>query len=143
MTQIVQPDSLLTLHYRISLENGQPLISTFAAIDATADGFGARAKTLVRKRLPCGEGTHVSIGQIMQGVGECISTAAGRRYGNQHAGFARRRALSERGGQHRRIEPIDYRYIGIAQSDVVEASEGLGSFNGTNNPRQTHQKSLR
>ena len=29
MTQIVQPDSLLTLHYRISLDSGQSLISTF------------------------------------------------------------------------------------------------------------------
>ena len=26
MTQIVQPDSLLTLHYRISLDSGQALI---------------------------------------------------------------------------------------------------------------------
>jgi FKBP-type peptidyl-prolyl cis-trans isomerase SlpA len=35
MTQIVQPDSLLTLHYRISLDNGQPLISTFESTPAT------------------------------------------------------------------------------------------------------------
>ncbi|HRP75478.1 MAG TPA: FKBP-type peptidyl-prolyl cis-trans isomerase [Rhodocyclaceae bacterium] len=35
MTQIVQPDSLVTLHYRIALENGQPLISTFEGTPAT------------------------------------------------------------------------------------------------------------
>lgn len=35
MTDIVQPDSLVTLHYRITLENGQPLISTFEGTPAT------------------------------------------------------------------------------------------------------------
>ena len=35
MTQIVQPDSLVTLHYRIAMENGQPLISTFEGTPAT------------------------------------------------------------------------------------------------------------
>jgi FKBP-type peptidyl-prolyl cis-trans isomerase SlpA len=35
VTQIVQPDSLVTLHYRIALENGQPLISTFEGTPAT------------------------------------------------------------------------------------------------------------
>ena len=35
MTQIVQPDSLLTLHYRITLDSGQPLISTFESKPAT------------------------------------------------------------------------------------------------------------
>lgn len=35
MTQTVQPDSLVTLHYRIALENGQPLISTFEGTPAT------------------------------------------------------------------------------------------------------------
>jgi len=35
VTQTVQPDSLVTLHYRIALENGQPLISTFEGTPAT------------------------------------------------------------------------------------------------------------
>lgn len=35
MSQTVQPDSLVTLHYRITLPNGQPLISTFEATPAT------------------------------------------------------------------------------------------------------------
>lgn len=35
MTQTAQPDSLVTLHYRIALENGQPLISTFEGTPAT------------------------------------------------------------------------------------------------------------
>ncbi len=35
MTHTVQPDSLVTLHYRIALENGQPLISTFEGTPAT------------------------------------------------------------------------------------------------------------
>lgn len=35
MTQNVRPDSLVTLHYRITLENGQPLISTFESTPAT------------------------------------------------------------------------------------------------------------
>ena len=34
-TARVQPDSLVTLHYRIRLKNGQPLIDTFAATPAT------------------------------------------------------------------------------------------------------------
>ena len=35
MTQTVQANSLVTLHYRIALENGQPLISTFESNPAT------------------------------------------------------------------------------------------------------------
>lgn len=35
MTQIVQADSLVTLHYKIALENGQPLINTFDGTPAT------------------------------------------------------------------------------------------------------------
>lgn len=35
MTQTVQPDNLVTLHYRIALDNGQPLISTFDGTPAT------------------------------------------------------------------------------------------------------------
>src|SRR5690606_25457336 len=31
----VQPDNLVTLHYRIALDNGQPLISTFDGTPAT------------------------------------------------------------------------------------------------------------
>ena len=49
MTQIVQPDSLLTLHYRISLDNGQALISTFESQPATMQlGHGDIAPTLER-----------------------------------------------------------------------------------------------
>lgn len=32
---VIQANSLVTLHYRISLENGQPLISTYEATPAT------------------------------------------------------------------------------------------------------------
>ena len=35
MTQVVQANSLVTLNYRISLQNGQPLISTFEGQPAT------------------------------------------------------------------------------------------------------------
>lgn len=35
MSQTVAENSLVTLHYRITLENGQPLISTFEATPAT------------------------------------------------------------------------------------------------------------
>jgi FKBP-type peptidyl-prolyl cis-trans isomerase SlpA len=35
VNQTVQPSSLVTLHYRITLPNGQPLISTFEATPAT------------------------------------------------------------------------------------------------------------
>ncbi|MDO9596875.1 MAG: FKBP-type peptidyl-prolyl cis-trans isomerase [Azoarcus sp.] len=35
MSKIVAADSLVTLHYRITLPNGQPLISTFEATPAT------------------------------------------------------------------------------------------------------------
>ena len=49
MTQIVQPDSLLTLHYRISLDNGQSLISTFETTPATMQlGRGDLLPTLER-----------------------------------------------------------------------------------------------
>ena len=49
MTQIVQPDSLLTLHYRITLDSGQPLISTVESKPATLQlGRGDIAPTLER-----------------------------------------------------------------------------------------------
>ncbi|WP_374261524.1 peptidylprolyl isomerase [Zoogloea sp.] len=49
MTQIVQPDSLVTLHYRISLDNGQSLISTFETTPATMQlGRGDLLPTLER-----------------------------------------------------------------------------------------------
>ena len=35
MSTPIQPDSLVTLHYRITLDNGQPLISTFEGTPAT------------------------------------------------------------------------------------------------------------
>lgn len=35
MSNTIQPDSLVTLHYRITLDNGQPLISTFEGTPAT------------------------------------------------------------------------------------------------------------
>ena len=35
MTQTVQANNLVTLHYRIALENGQPLINTFDGTPAT------------------------------------------------------------------------------------------------------------
>ncbi|MBI1907218.1 MAG: FKBP-type peptidyl-prolyl cis-trans isomerase [Rhodocyclales bacterium] len=47
MTKTVQPDSLVTLHYRIALENGQPLISTFEGTPATLQlGAGELLPTL-------------------------------------------------------------------------------------------------
>jgi FKBP-type peptidyl-prolyl cis-trans isomerase SlpA len=49
LTQIVQPDSLLTLHYRIAMENGQPLISTFEGTPATLQlGVGELLPSLER-----------------------------------------------------------------------------------------------
>lgn len=49
MTQIVQPDSLVTLHYRIAMENGQPLISTFEGTPATLQlGAGELLPSLER-----------------------------------------------------------------------------------------------
>jgi FKBP-type peptidyl-prolyl cis-trans isomerase SlpA len=45
--QIVQPDSLITLHYCIALPSGQPLINTFEGTPATLQlGAGELAPTL-------------------------------------------------------------------------------------------------
>lgn len=47
MTQIVQPDSLVTLHYCIAAANGQPLINTFEGTPATLQlGAGELLPTL-------------------------------------------------------------------------------------------------
>ncbi len=49
MTQTIQPNSLVTLHYRIALENGQPLISTFEGTPATLQlGVGELLPSLER-----------------------------------------------------------------------------------------------
>jgi FKBP-type peptidyl-prolyl cis-trans isomerase SlpA len=47
--QIVQPDSLITLHYRIATPEGQPLIDTFRGTPATLQlGAGELAPSLER-----------------------------------------------------------------------------------------------
>ncbi|MBW7861034.1 MAG: FKBP-type peptidyl-prolyl cis-trans isomerase [Rhodocyclaceae bacterium] len=57
MTQTVQPDSLVTLHYRIALENGQPLISTFEGTPATLQlGAGELLPSLERLLAGLNEG---------------------------------------------------------------------------------------
>ncbi|BAL23524.1 peptidylprolyl isomerase [Azoarcus sp. KH32C] len=59
MTQSVQPDSLVTLHYRIALENGQPLISTFEGTPATLQmGAGELLPSLERMLAGLPVGTH-------------------------------------------------------------------------------------
>jgi FKBP-type peptidyl-prolyl cis-trans isomerase SlpA len=61
LTQIVQPDSLVTLHYRIALENGQPLISTFEGTPATLQlGAGELLPSLERLLAGIETGKHHS-----------------------------------------------------------------------------------
>lgn len=58
MTKTVQPDSLVTLHYRIALANGQPLISTFEGTPATLKlGAGELLPTLEAVLSGLAEGT--------------------------------------------------------------------------------------
>lgn len=57
MTQTVQTGSLVTLHYRIALENGQPLISTFEGTPATLQlGAGELLPSLERLLAGLAEG---------------------------------------------------------------------------------------
>lgn len=61
MTQFVQPDSLVTLHYRIAMENGQPLISTFEGTPATLKlGVGELLPSLERLLAGIEVGQHRS-----------------------------------------------------------------------------------
>lgn len=61
MTQTVQHGSLITLHYRIALENGQPLISTFEGTPATLQlGVGELLPSLERLLAGLPEGTQQS-----------------------------------------------------------------------------------
>ena len=53
MTRIVAADSLVTLHYRIALPNGQPLLSTFEATPATLQ-LGASEMLPAMERLIVG-----------------------------------------------------------------------------------------
>lgn len=58
MTQFVQPDSLVTLHYRMALTDGEELITTFGGNPATLKlGGGELAPTLEQclNGLPVGE----------------------------------------------------------------------------------------
>ncbi len=57
MSKAVQPNSLVTLNYRIALENGQPLISTFEGKPATLKlGEGEMLPTLERCLTGLAEG---------------------------------------------------------------------------------------
>ena len=57
MSQSVQADSLVTLHYRIALENGQPLINTFDGPPATLQlGAGELLPTLEKLLVGVGIG---------------------------------------------------------------------------------------
>ena len=58
MSQIVQANSLVTLHYRISLPSGQPLISTFNATPATLQlGAGEMLPAMERMLVGLSPGT--------------------------------------------------------------------------------------
>ncbi|AMO35877.1 MULTISPECIES: FKBP-type peptidyl-prolyl cis-trans isomerase [Thauera] len=59
MSQVVQANSLVTLHYRISLPNGQPLISTFNATPATLQlGAGEMLPAMEQLMIGLAPGTH-------------------------------------------------------------------------------------
>ena len=51
MSEAIQANSLVTLHYRISLPNGQPLISTFNATPATLQLGAAEMLPAMEKLL--------------------------------------------------------------------------------------------
>ena len=61
MTQTVQANSLVTLHYRIALPNGQPLINTFDGTPATLSlGNGELPPALEQRLLGLQAGAHRS-----------------------------------------------------------------------------------
>lgn len=71
MTSLVQPDSLVTLHYRIALSDDTELISTFNATPATLQlGSGELTPTLERclAGVPVGE-RHVFLLEPEQAFG--------------------------------------------------------------------------
>ena len=58
MTKVVEANSLVTLNYRIALENGQPLISTFEGQPATLQlGAGEMLPTLEKCFIGLDEGS--------------------------------------------------------------------------------------
>ncbi len=59
MTKVVEANSLVTLNYRIALENGQPLISTFEGQPATLQlGAGEMLPTLEKCFIGLDEGSN-------------------------------------------------------------------------------------
>lgn len=59
MTQTVEASSLVTLHYRITLPNGQPLISTFEATPATLQlGAGEMLPAMEQLLIGLAVGSH-------------------------------------------------------------------------------------
>lgn len=59
MSQVVEANSLVTLHYRISLPSGQPLISTFNATPATLQlGAGEMLPAMEKLLIGLTPGTH-------------------------------------------------------------------------------------
>ena len=59
MSEAIQANSLVTLHYRISLPSGQPLISTFNATPATLQlGAGEMLPAMERLLIGLMPGTH-------------------------------------------------------------------------------------
>ena len=58
MSRIVEADSLVTLNYRIAMENGQPLVSTFESKPATLQlGSGEMLPTLEKCFVGLAEGS--------------------------------------------------------------------------------------
>ena len=59
MSEAIQANSLVTLHYRISLPSGQPLISTFNATPATLQlGAGEMLPAMEKLLIGLMPGTH-------------------------------------------------------------------------------------
>ena len=64
MSQTIQANSLVTLHYRISLPSGQPLISTFNATPATLQlGAGDDADGIMAAKAIGDEGVPLTFGK--------------------------------------------------------------------------------
>lgn len=124
MTQTIQPDSLVTLHYRIALENGQPLISTFESTPATL-------------KLGCGE-LLPSLERLLDGLaaGEtyAFTLAPGDAFGDHRADLIER--VKREHMPEEEIEPLSImefvapdgsRYSGLVRE--IDDQSALIDFN--------------
>ena len=113
-------------------------------VEAVADGLGARAETLVRKRLPRREVHDLGSGEErLERGAERFGAAPGGCDDEQRSAATGGAAPLDQRGEERGVEPLDEREVGVDGCRGRGIPERVRLFEGAHDPGNCHRTSLR